>query len=167
MRQRRRPRAAGSPPGDAGSPPSPEKAGRTRPWAALGSDRRVLALALAFRAANALLVRTYFNPDEHWQCLEVAHRIAFGYGHLTWEWKRGLRSYLHPLIFAALYKILALLHLDTPWFMVITPRLLQSVFAAFGDLYVYKLSKRIFNVQVAQWTVSLKSYNMYIILFPS
>jgi phosphatidylinositol glycan class B len=44
----------------------------------LGSDRRVLALALAFRAANALLVRTYFNPDEHWQCLEVAHRVAFG-----------------------------------------------------------------------------------------
>ncbi|KAF8653002.1 hypothetical protein HU200_062437 [Digitaria exilis] len=44
---------------------------------------------------------------------------AFGYGHLTWEWKRGLRSYLHPLIFAALYKILAPLHLDTPWFMVI------------------------------------------------
>nr|CAB3445279.1 unnamed protein product [Digitaria exilis] len=118
MSQRRRPRAAGSPPGDAGLPPSPEKAGRNRPWAALGSDRRVLALALAFRAANALLVRTYFNPDEHWQCLEVAHRIAFGYGHLTWEWKRGLRSYLHPLIFAALYKILALLHLDTPWFMM-------------------------------------------------
>jgi hypothetical protein len=33
----------------------------------------------AFRAANALLVRTYFNPDEHWQCLELAHRVAFGY----------------------------------------------------------------------------------------
>ena len=78
MSQRRRSRAAGSPPGDAGPPPSPEKARRIRPWAALGSDRRVLALALAFRAANALLVRTYFNPDEHWQCLEVAHRVAFG-----------------------------------------------------------------------------------------
>jgi hypothetical protein len=32
-----------------------------------------LALALAFRAANALLVvRTCFNPDEHWQCLPTA-----------------------------------------------------------------------------------------------
>ncbi|KAF8677295.1 hypothetical protein HU200_046781 [Digitaria exilis] len=56
---------------------------------------------------------------------------------------------------------------DFNFIVVITPRLLQSVFAAFGDLYVYKLSKSIFNVQVAQWTVSLKSYNMYIILFPS
>jgi hypothetical protein len=37
------------------------------------------------------------------------------------------------------------------------PRLLQSVFAGFGDLYLYKLSKLIFNERVAQWTVSLKS----------
>ena len=78
MSHRRRSRAAGSPHGDAGPAPTPEKSGRIRPWAVLGSDRRVLALALAFRAVNALLVRTYFNPDEHWQCLEVAHRVAFG-----------------------------------------------------------------------------------------
>ena len=78
MSHRRRSRAAGSPHGDAGPDPTPEKSGRIRPWAVLGSDRRVLALALAFCAANALVVRTYFNPDEHWQCLEVAHRVAFG-----------------------------------------------------------------------------------------
>ncbi|XP_066366923.1 mannosyltransferase APTG1-like [Miscanthus floridulus] len=161
MSHRRRSRAAGSPHGDAGPAPTPEKSGWIRPWAVLGSDRRVLALALAFRAVNALLVRTYFNPDEHWQCLEVAHRVAFGYGHLTWEWKRGLRSYLHPLIFAALYKILALLHLDTPWVMVMAPRLLQSVFAAFGDLYLYKFSKLIFNGQVAQWTLFSQLVNWF------
>ncbi|KAM0838510.1 hypothetical protein ACQ4PT_060924 [Festuca glaucescens] len=121
MSHRRRSQAAGPPrpPPEEGvgdfSPPSPGRARRrVRPW----PERQVLALALAFHAANALLVRTYFNPDEHWQCLEVAHRIAFGYDHLTWEWKRGLRGYLHPLIFAALYKFLAFLHLDTPWFML-------------------------------------------------
>ncbi|KAL5196392.1 hypothetical protein ABZP36_010022 [Zizania latifolia] len=59
-----------------------EKGRRILSWL-LGSDGRVLALALAFRAVNALLVRTYFNPDEHWQCLEVALRISFGYGHLS------------------------------------------------------------------------------------
>ncbi|KAF3961618.1 hypothetical protein CMV_013780 [Castanea mollissima] len=81
------------------------------------STKRVFALCLAFRVVNALLVQTYFNPDEHWQALEVAHRIAFGYGHLTWEWKKGIRSYLHPVLFAVLYKVLSLLGLDTPWFM--------------------------------------------------
>ncbi|XP_071677501.1 mannosyltransferase APTG1 [Lolium perenne] len=161
MSHRRRSQAAGPPrppPEEEGagdsSPPSP---GKPRPW----PERRVMALALAFRAANALLVRTYFNPDEHWQCLEVAHRIAFGYGHLTWEWKRGLRGYLHPLIFAALYKFLALLHLDTPWFMAMAPRLLQSVFAAFGDLYLYKLSKLIFNEHVAQWALFSQLVNWF------
>uniref|UniRef100_A0A0E0JKE4 Mannosyltransferase n=1 Tax=Oryza punctata TaxID=4537 RepID=A0A0E0JKE4_ORYPU len=124
MSHRRRSNAAGPPPpegiGDSSTAEasSTEKERPDLPWV-LGSERRVLALALAFRAANALLVRTYFNPDEHWQCLEVAHRIIFGYGHLTWEWKRGLRSYLHPFIFAALYKILSLLHLDSPWFMLV------------------------------------------------
>uniref|UniRef100_J3L8V6 Mannosyltransferase n=1 Tax=Oryza brachyantha TaxID=4533 RepID=J3L8V6_ORYBR len=166
MSQRRRSNAAVPPPpegaGDAitTGASSAEKERRDLPWMA-GSDRRVLALALAFRAANALLVRTYFNPDEHWQCLEVAHRIVFGYGHLTWEWKQGLRSYLHPFVFAALYKFLALLHLDTPWFMAMAPRLLQSVFASFGDLYLYKLSKLIFNNHVAQWALFSQLVNWF------
>ena len=43
------------------------------------SPGKVFAFCLAFRVANALLVQTYFNPDEHWQALEVAHRITFGY----------------------------------------------------------------------------------------
>ncbi|KAI5414857.1 hypothetical protein KIW84_040350, partial [Lathyrus oleraceus] len=76
------------------------------------------------------------------------------YGHLTWEWKQGIRSYFHPLIFLPLYKILALLHLDTPWFMMRAPRLLQSVFSAVGDLYLYKLSAVLFGDSVAKWAVS-------------
>jgi phosphatidylinositol glycan class B len=31
--------------------------------------------------------------------------MVFGYGHLTWEWARGLRGFTHPLLFAALYKV--------------------------------------------------------------
>ncbi|KAM3259147.1 hypothetical protein ACQJBY_050751 [Aegilops geniculata] len=163
MSHRRRPHAAGPPPPSEGGGDAPPQPPGKAPLIRLWPERRVLALALAFRAANALLVRTYFNPDEHWQCLEVAHRIAFGYGHLTWEWKRGLRSYLHPLIFASLYKFLAFLHLDTPLFMVMAPRLLQSVFAAFGDLYLYKLSKLIFSEHVAQWTLfsQLVNWSMF------
>ncbi|KAF6171734.1 hypothetical protein GIB67_007255 [Kingdonia uniflora] len=28
--------------------------------------------------ANSRMIQTYFNSDEPWQTLEVAHRIAFG-----------------------------------------------------------------------------------------
>ena len=37
--------------------------------------------------------------------IQVAHKLVFGYGHLTWEWQEGLRSYLHPLIFAFLFNV--------------------------------------------------------------
>ncbi|KAL3535287.1 hypothetical protein ACH5RR_003748 [Cinchona calisaya] len=117
------------------------------------SPNKVFLTCLVVRIVNALLVQTYFNPDEHWQALEVAHKITFRYGHLTWEWKRGIRSYLHPSIFALLYKVLAFLHLDTPWFMMKAPRLLQSVFSAVGDLYLYKLSKSLFDEHVARWAL--------------
>ncbi|EXB94916.1 GPI mannosyltransferase 3 [Morus notabilis] len=118
------------------------------------SPRKVFAFCLAFRVVNALLVQTYFNPDEHWQALEVAHRIAFGYGHLTWEWKKGIRSYSHPLLFALLYKVLAFLGLDIPWFMIKAPRLFQSLFSAVGDLYLYKLSVLLFGNRVAKWALT-------------
>ncbi|KAB1204157.1 GPI mannosyltransferase 3 [Morella rubra] len=125
------------------------------------SSERVFALCLAFRLANALLVQTYFNPDEHWQALEVAHRIAFGYGHLTWEWNKGIRSFLHPMLFAVLYKVLALLGLDTPWFMQRAPRLLQSILSAVGDLYLYKLSDVLFGDCVAKWATVLTLVGLY------
>ncbi|KAK4802981.1 hypothetical protein SAY86_001184 [Trapa natans] len=125
------------------------------------SERSVFLLCVAFRAVNALLVQTYFNPDEHWQALEVAHKITFGYGHLTWEWKRGIRSYLHPMVFALLYKVLALLGLDKPWLMVKAPRLLQSFLCAVGDLYVYKLSHALFDYHVARWALFSELLNWF------
>ncbi|KAJ8568702.1 hypothetical protein K7X08_028235 [Anisodus acutangulus] len=99
--------------------------------------------------------------DEHWQVLEVAHQISFGYGHLTWEWEKGIRSCLHPMIFAALYKVLAFFHLDKPWFMIRIPRLLQSVFSAFGDLYLFKLSQEIFGDRVAKFTLFSQLTNWF------
>ncbi|KAI3423779.1 uncharacterized protein J3R85_010785 [Psidium guajava] len=125
------------------------------------SEKRVFLLCLAVRVLNSLLVQTYFNPDEHWQALEVAHHIAFGYGHLTWEWKKGIRSYLHPMIFAVLYKVLALLGLDKPWFMMRAPRLLQSTFSAVGDLYLYKLSRLLFGNCVARWALFSELTNWF------
>jgi hypothetical protein len=44
-------------------------------------------LSLLVRLPLALIQRTPFQPDETYQSLEPAHRIVFGYGHLTWEWQ--------------------------------------------------------------------------------
>lgn len=42
-------------------------------------ERAVLPLCLLVRFLNVLLCQTVFVPDEYWQSLEVAHRVAFGY----------------------------------------------------------------------------------------
>ncbi|XP_009126012.1 GPI mannosyltransferase 3 isoform X2 [Brassica rapa] len=126
------------------------------------STRRIFLLCLAFRVVNALLIQTYFNPDEHWQSLEVAHRTVFGYGYLTWEWKRGIRSYLHPMLFAFLYKVLHLTGLDTPYVMSKAPRLMQSVFSALGDLYLYKLSDALYGKHVAAWSLFCQLANWFL-----
>ncbi|KAJ1805580.1 hypothetical protein LPJ75_005271 [Coemansia sp. RSA 2598] len=83
---------------------------RTARGAATGS--LVLALSLALRLANVCLVQTFIHPDETWQSLEVAHRAVFGYGYITWEWRHALRGFAHPMLFAAVYRALALLRLD-------------------------------------------------------
>ena len=42
------------------------------------SLNKVFLACLVTRVVNALLIQTYFNPDEHWQALEVAHKLTFG-----------------------------------------------------------------------------------------
>ena len=46
------------------------------------SSEKTLFLGLfAFRALNALMIQTSYVPDEFWQSIEVAHKMAFGYEH--------------------------------------------------------------------------------------
>lgn len=44
----------------------------------------VLQLLVAFRICNALLVQTFFQPDEYFQSLEPAWQIAFGSDSGAW-----------------------------------------------------------------------------------
>ncbi|KAF9956225.1 hypothetical protein BGZ65_002897 [Modicella reniformis] len=119
-------------------------------------DTTLLTALIVFRTINACLVKTYFSPDEHWQALEVAHWITFGYGYLTWEWTVALRSVLHPALFAGLYKALAVLGIDDGWLFIYAPRLLQSLFAAIADFYAYQFADRLFENQlIANWTLFL------------
>ncbi|MCO5564107.1 hypothetical protein L7F22_017763 [Adiantum nelumboides] len=127
------------------------------PW----SESKLLLSCIAFRLLNAIVLQTFFNPDEYWQSVEVAHRIVFGYGHLTWEWSEGLRSYIHPLIFAGLYKVLKCTKMDTRWLVMKAPRLLQALFAAAGDLYLFRLTKLHWGDYVAQWAIFCQLCNWF------
>ncbi|KAI8362238.1 Alg9-like mannosyltransferase family-domain-containing protein [Mortierella sp. GBAus27b] len=118
------------------------------------SDAAVLAGLILFRAINSCLVKTYYSADEYWQALEVAYKIVFDHGFLTWEWAVALRSVVYPALFAGLYKALAAVHLDDGSLFIYAPRLLQSLLAAIADYYTYRLANRLFeNQMIANWTL--------------
>lgn len=83
----------------------------------------IFLLAVSLRILNALVSRTFFQPDEYWQSLEVAHRLVFGYGYQTWEWRDlagmgGIRSALYPLLFVPVYRGLEVTGLDRTGLLV-------------------------------------------------
>lgn len=79
------------------------------------------------------------------------HLLHDRYGHLTWEWAAGLRSYLHPSLYALLYWFLQALHLDYPLFIAKGPQLLQACCAALTDLAVYRISLHMHGMHVAKY----------------
>lgn len=48
------------------------------------SATNIFLFLVAFRLLNALVVRTFFQPDEFFQSLEPAWQIAFGKGQGAW-----------------------------------------------------------------------------------
>ena len=104
-----------------------------------------VALVVSLRLLNAILVTTQLDPDEWWQAPEVAHRLVFGCGVLTWEWEHGLRGYTHVLPFALGMQALKMLRIDSPLAIAMLPRLMQGVLAAVGDLLLRRLATRYFG----------------------
>jgi phosphatidylinositol glycan class B len=73
---------------------------------ALVADRTlliVLALAMLVRLAAIIAFPSLHHPDENFQLFEQAHRIAFGYGVVPWEFREGIRSPVLPYVLAGLF----------------------------------------------------------------
>jgi GPI mannosyltransferase 3 len=60
----------------------------------------LILLAVVSRVA-ALFPDSLHHPDEIGQYLEQAHRLVFGYGTVTWEYRLGMRNWLLPLLYSA------------------------------------------------------------------
>src|SRR5580692_1917511 len=72
------------------------------------ADRTLLILlgvALLVRLAAIAAFPSLHHPDENFQLFEQAHRIAFGYGVVPWEFRDGIRSPVLPYVLAALFRL--------------------------------------------------------------
>ncbi|TFB02265.1 GPI mannosyltransferase 3 [Trichoderma ghanense] len=132
---------------------------RRAPSASLKGKPRLSPVPLRdiffIRLVNAWCLATFFQPDEFFQALEPAWRLAFGADSgawLTWEWRHQLRSSLHPLLFSAAYTIADRLSAIIPpgsairsAIVVAAPRVLQALIAALGDWYTWHLAAHVYG----------------------
>lgn len=116
-----------------------------------------------FRLLSVLIVQTYFVADEYWQTLEVAHSMAFGYGYLTWEIERKIRSAAYPSLFAIMYRVLDCLHLDYLICLVYVPRVIQALMSAAADTYYYRWcqSLQLFSSQLIWSSIIFDWFSFY------
>ncbi|KAK4549845.1 hypothetical protein LTR36_005146 [Oleoguttula mirabilis] len=116
----------------------------------------VLIGLLTLRLVNAFTIHTFFQPDEYFQSLEPAWQIAFGRDSgawITWEWREQLRSSLHPMLFAAVYRAAARLCdtiQATPGMraevLIAAPKVLQACIAAVGDFFTWRLARKVYGL---------------------
>ncbi|HEX8057256.1 MAG TPA: hypothetical protein VF481_11385 [Novosphingobium sp.] len=66
-------------------------------WPSRHALALIVVLALALRLP-LVAIPALHHPDEIFQYLEPAHRLATGYGVATWEWREGIRSWFLPLL---------------------------------------------------------------------
>ncbi|KAL7788324.1 glycosyltransferase family 22 protein [Trichoderma ceciliae] len=132
---------------------------RRAPWASFKTKPRLSPVPLRdiviIRLVNACYLATFFQPDEFFQALEPAWRLAFGPGSgawLTWEWHHQLRSSLHPLLFSAAYMAADRLSAIFPpgnafrsAIVIAAPRILQAIIAALGDWYTWHLAANVYG----------------------
>ena len=95
-----------------------------------------LAAALLLRLGLHMFSDFVSYPDELQQYLEQGHKLAFGYGIVTWEWHWGARSYLLPGIIAALLLPFKWLDIDHPAYYA---PFVEAFFCAFSLLIPWSL----------------------------
>jgi GPI mannosyltransferase 3 len=64
----------------------------------------ISVVGFILRLNESLRISSLAHPDEVFQTLEPAHRLAFGYGIITWEWREGIRSWVFPVFIAGVMK---------------------------------------------------------------
>ncbi|KAI0086193.1 glycosyltransferase family 22 protein [Irpex rosettiformis] len=117
---------------------------------------KLVIIAVSIRVLVALTTQTFFQPDEYYQSLEVAHRLVFGYGHITWEWltQQPIRSIVYPILNVPVYLALKQLRLDNTRLLIWGPKVLHGVLASLTDIYICKLTRRVAGeryVLIAFW----------------
>lgn len=110
---------------------------------------QLLLLAVLLRLA-VMTVATPVHPDEVFQYLEPAHRLLFGQGVITLEWRSAMRGWMLPLLVSVPMKVGASLAPDSALYLIL-PNLVMVAVSLTTVLGAWSLGERIsrLHAQVA------------------
>jgi GPI mannosyltransferase 3 len=111
---------------------------------------RIALAGLLLRIVLALVSANINHADEVMQYLEQGHRLAFGYGDVTWELRFGFRSYLGPLFIAGVLRTLEFLHLGNADVYVPAFKIFFSVLSVSLIYSVYSIGQSLFSEAAAR-----------------
>ena len=117
------------------------------------SGRRVVWLivigAALLRGWLAVGDHGIYWPDEIYQSLEQAHRVAFGDGMLPWEFREGARSWLLPGAIAGLWRLAAALGVESSLTLVVLARLCMVLASSASIWLAARIAEHIAGVRAA------------------
>jgi hypothetical protein len=106
-------------------------------------------------ALDAVLRPGRLHPDEVFQALEPALRLAFGYGLEMWEWQVGLRNLAVPGLFAGLLRLAHAVGIDDAQARRAVLEVPQALLHLAMLGAVYRFSWRRVGDRAARWAVVL------------
>ncbi len=109
----------------------------------------ILVLAAAPRAWAAFADQGLFWPDEFYQSIEQAHRFAFGYGLVPWEFAEGARSWVFPGLIGLGWKALAMLGVARAEVLIVSAKLAMAAIAVLGVEVAMRLGQRLGGAKAA------------------
>jgi hypothetical protein len=116
---------------------------------------QMLLLALVLRLA-VMTFATPVHPDEVFQYLETAHRLLFGQGVVTWEWREGIRGWLLPWLTTGPMGLGAWLAPQGALYLVL-PNLMMALVSLVTVAVAWRLGDRVsrLHAQVAAFVAAI------------
>jgi len=107
----------------------------------LGDLLWLAPLALAVRLFALIHYPSLLHPDENYQVFEQAHRLAFGYGVVPWEFDDGIRSYVLPYLFSFIDRLAAGVD-DNPEFYIFCSKFFLVILSTLPVFVAYLSNRR-------------------------
>jgi phosphatidylinositol glycan class B len=107
----------------------------------------VIVAASTLRVWLAVTDHSIYWPDEIYQSLEQAHRVAFGNGIVPWEFRDGARSWILPGTIAGLWKLASALGVSSSLALVGLARMLMVLASATSMWLSARVAERLSGVR--------------------